>query len=557
MPPDLQGLLVSDFTADPLAAFLNLPEWPSCRMQTLRFGEPCVHETPVDFSVIWTQAAGTMPAFGRVLRFENVTEEELLADCDVFIDTVRKNFSSSRFVFVMSWTLPYFLRGYGPLDLRQAGGWRRALMTVNRHVIDALSKMPNTYVLDTERWLQAIGEKSCDPRLWYLGKIPFDQAVFKLAAGDIKAALGACLGKSRKIIVLDLDDTLWGGIVGECGWENLRIGGHDAQGEAYTDFQRALKALQCRGVVLAIVSKNDEAVALEAMERHPEMVLKRGDFVAWRINWKDKAANIQELLAQLNLTHEAAVFIDDNPLERARIKEALPGVLVPEWPQNSLLYTKALWSLSCFDTVVVSADDRRRTDMYVQERIRQDLRGQAQGLDQWLASLGTVVNIEPLSPANLPRATQLLNKTNQMNLSTRRLTEDEFKIWSEDPKHQVWAFRVCDRLGDSGLVGLASLQLHEERGRVVDFILSCRVFGRKIEQVMMGMLVTWSRKQGVDRLTAEYRPTQKNKPCLEFLCSHPGFLRREYVFEWDFSHDYSMPAGITVQDAESAQLMEM
>ena len=169
------------------------------------------------------------------------------------------------------------------------------------------------------------------------------------AAADIRAAFVGLRGAAKKLLVLDLDDTLWGGIVGDAGWENLRLGGHDPQGESFADFQRAIKNLKRRGVVLALVSKNEESVALEAIRNHPEMVLKEDDFVGWRINWTDKARNIAELATELNLGLQSVVFIDDNPVERARVREALPEVFVPEWPEDKLLYASAFGQLRCFD----------------------------------------------------------------------------------------------------------------------------------------------------------------------------------------------------------------
>ena len=549
MSPKLSGLLISDFTCDVLKAFLiNLPEDPSCQIDIGDFGQTInllknpsdpLWQKNFDFIVIWTQVMAVIPSFRRVLRFEDVPLEDLLLECDVFINAVKEGSIKGRFIFVTSWSIPEFFRGYGPIDLKRADGFRRVLLTLNTRLVEGLSDVPNVFVLSTQRWLQMVGEKACDPRLWYLSKIPYDPSVFKLAAGDIKASLRACLGQSRKLIIVDLDNTLWGGIVGDDGWKNLHLGGHDPQGEAFADFQQVLKSYKERGIVLAIVSKNEEAVALEAMERHPEMVLKKSDFAAFRINWNDKAQNIEEILKELNLDPTAAVFIDDNPRERDRVREALPGVLVPQWPENSLLYTKTLLSMSCFDTILVSDDDRKRSQMYNQERERSDLRAQAQNLEEWLASLNTMVTTKLLTEADLPRATQLLNKTNQMNLTTRRLSEQEFKAWSDKQGNRTWVFRVSDKLGDSGLTGIASLSCQGQDAYIIDFVLSCRVFGRKIEDVMLQTLLQASKELGVKKLKAKYLPTEKNKPCLEFFNNRSGFTKDQNdVYVWDMKNAF-------------------
>ena len=362
-----------------------------------------------------------------------------------------------------------------------------------------------------------------------MSKSPFGNALLKEAVADIKAAVSGIAGRARKLIVLDLDDTLWGGIVGEVGWEHLQLGGHDAIGEAFVDFQRALRYLQRRGILLGIVSKNEEAVALEAIAKHPDMVLRLEDFAGWRINWRDKAENVVDLVAELNLGLQSVVFIDDNPAERGRVREALPEVLVPDWPADRMLYASALLSLRCFDAPAISREDRQRTAMYAAERERRTLQSTLGSAADWLRSLEVRVQVEPLHEANLTRTAQLLNKTNQMNLSTRRLTESELLAWANQPGRVLWTFRVSDRFGDSGLVGIVSLETEGERARIVDFVLSCRVFGRAIEETMVHVAVDHARALGAHEVRAEYLPTAKNKPCLEFWQQRSGFRQREGI----------------------------
>src|SRR6185436_3816247 len=208
--------------------------------------------------------------------------------------------------------------GLGILNLKPGIGPAYALMRMNARLAEAVDNAPAIHLLDAGRWVAQAGRSATSPKLWHLGKIAFGPDVFRQAAADIKAGLRGIGGQARKLVVLDLDDTLWGGIVGDLGWEGLNLGGHSPVGESFVAFQRALKRLINRGIVLALVSKNTEAIALEAIDRHPEMVLRRDDFVAWRINWEDKAQNIASLVSELNLGLESVVFIDDNPAERAR-----------------------------------------------------------------------------------------------------------------------------------------------------------------------------------------------------------------------------------------------
>jgi FkbH-like protein len=339
-----------------------------------------------------------------------------------------------------------------------------------------------------------------------------------------------------------LDDTLWGGIVGDVGWENLVLGGHHHLGEAYADFQQALKSMKNRGILLAIVSKNEEQVALEAIRKHPEMVLKLEDFAGWRINWQDKAQNVLDLITELNLGPQSALFIDDNPVERARVKESLPEVLVPDWPQDPLLYPAALLSLRCFEMPSVSREDLVRTSMYLSENKRRALKQTVSSLEEWLTRLAIRVQVEELHPANLQRATQLLNKTNQMNLSTRRLSEAELMAWSEQKHCRLWTLRVSDKFGDAGLAGIVSLEIQDHNAQIVDFILSCRVMGRKIEEAMLATAIHYAQARGVEDVSARYIPTSKNKPCLDFFKSlAPQFQQQGESFIQDGKKPFPVP----------------
>ena len=450
-------------------------------------------------------------------------------------------------LLVPSFTRPGSDRGLGLGDL-DGGGHARALLELNLCLAEALDAIPNAFLLDADRWLRHAGRAGHNPKFWYLGKIPFTRPVFAEAARDIRAALSTLAGQARKLVVVDLDDTLWGGVVGEVGPEGLALGGHDAIGEAFVDFQRALRALKSRGVMLAIASKNREAVALDALRHHPEMLLRPEDFVAWRIDWNDKAANIASMVDALNLGLASVVFIDDNPAERARVREALPEVLVPEWPADRMLYADTLRAMDCFDTTGVSAEDRARTDMMQSEGEREAARSSLGSLEEWLAGLGLRVVIEPFAAENRKRIAQLFNKTNQFNLATRRLTEAEIEAWLAGGERALFGFRVSDRYGDSGLCGIASVDASGDAAQLCDLILSCRVFGRGIEQVMLTVAADYARTAGHDRLEACHVPTSKNEPCLDFL-KNSTFERgrSDLDFHLDLGAVLSLPDYIEVE----------
>lgn len=548
--PTVHGVLVADFTIDDLQRKLAEPgDLPVIDATVAPFGQVAqtllAGPTPgtADFALVWTRPEGAVASFARVLAHEQVEPATLLAEVDAFCDLVERAAASWRTVFVPTWTQPPEVRGLGLIDARP-GGVARALAAMNLRLMERLGGAGNVYVLDAQRWVAAGGRAAQNRRAWFLGKVAFGEPVLSEVARDLKAGLRGLAGGARKLVVLDLDDTLWGGIVGDVGWQGLRLGGHDAAGESFVAFQHALKALTRRGVVLAVVSKNDEAVALEAMRSHPAMVIEPDDLVGWRINWNDKARNIAELVGELNLGLQSVVFIDDNPVERARVRETLPEVLVPEWPDDKLAYATALADLRCFDTPAVSKEDLERTQMYASERARKDLMDKVGSLDDWLGKLEIKVRVEPLGKGNLARAAQLFNKTNQMNLSTRRLSEDELVAWAQAPGRALWTVSVSDRFGDAGLTGIVSVETDNGRGRVVDYLLSCRVMGRKVEEAMVHLAVETAREAGAKEVEARLLPTKKNKPCLEFWQRSGLAAAGETEFRWDASAPYPLPTCI-------------
>jgi FkbH-like protein len=550
--PTRFGILVSDFTIDELAQELQsaADANPALGADVAPFGQvtqtlltPPVAERS-DFAVVWTQPEAVISSFARTMAFEEVDEQDLLTETDAFCQLIERAAQGYRFVFVPTWVLPPWARGLGVIDGRR-GGATRALLTMNLRLMEKLSQIDNAYVLNAERWFETAGKAS--PKGWYLGKMPVPRVVMTEAAADIRAAVAGLTGGARKLLVVDLDDTLWGGVVGDVGWEELRLGGHDALGEAFVDFQKLLKNIKRRGIVLGIVSKNEEQVALEAIRRHPAMVLREDDFVGWKINWQDKAKNIVDLATQLNLGLQSVVFIDDNPVERARVREALPEVLVPDWPEDKLLYPSAFQSLRCFDTSAISREDVERTRMYADERKREQLKTEIGSLEEWLKGLDMRVRAERLGPANLVRAAQLLNKTNQLNLTTRRMTDAELLEWAQGSGRSLYTVSVSDRFGDAGLTGLVSVERDGESARIVDYVLSCRVMGRKVEEAMAHIAVTLAAEQAAARVVARYVPTAKNKPCLSFW-QRSGFTSNgEQEFIWDTSQPYPAPHEISLE----------
>jgi FkbH-like protein len=528
-------LLISDFNAQPLADFLNNPETdPVCEIRLAPFGQ--VTQCLLEIAAGKTESA----EYDGVIVWAR--PEAIVSGDEVIAAAARV-----KHLFFVTWSEPYYRRNFGIWSMRPEGSGL-ALMKENAALCGRLADQPNIFILNSNAWFAAAGRKAWSPKLWYLAKIPFSPEVFQAAAEDFKAALRAIQGRSRKVIVVDLDDTLWGGIAGEVGWENVRLGGHDAIGEAFVDFQKALKALSEAGVVLAIVSKNEEAVALEVIDKNPEMILRRSDFATWRINWTDKAQNIVDIANELNLDLSSIVYIDDSPAERNRIRTALPAVAVPEWLQDIFLYPSSLMELPYFDKAAITDEDRQRASMYVVDRERSQTKQRFQSVQDWLESLEMEVSVESLTGSNLARAAQLFNKTNQMNLATRRLSETELLNWAEATGNELRVFRVSDKFGDYGLTGIVGLELNGGHALIRDYLLSCRVMGRGVEQLMLAMAIDAARSRGASEIHAQYIPTSKNAPCLSFFKDVSKFdCASDRLFKWLVREDYPLPHHIKVE----------
>jgi FkbH-like protein len=277
--------------------------------------------------------------------------------------------------------------------------------------------------------------------------------------------------------------------------------------------------LRSRGILLGISSKNEEKFALSVIEEHPAMALRKSDFVAWRINWKDKAANILALAEELNLGLDSFVFLDDSPQEREQVRQVLPQVYTPELPKSPSELAPFLSSLSCFEIVSLGQEDFDRTKMYQAERGRKEVLDLSGDVENWLASLQIKVHAAPLRRDSLPRAAQLLNKTNQFSLSLRRMDENSFWEWAQEAGNAIYTFHVSDRFGDFGLTGLASLSFTGSEARIVDFVMSCRVMGKKVEEALLEYLLGQARTAGADRLIAVPVDGPRNGPAKAFFAT--------------------------------------
>ncbi len=451
--------------------------------------------------------------FGMALEERQVEIHAGLAELQNLLDTLTDR--SSALVLLHTMVAPQF-PALGILDWRDDHGQVEMFGEINARLAALVREhYKSVYLLDEDRIQSRAGKaRATDVRLWLTARIPWSDDVLSGLAREYVRYLIAYKGLTRKCVVLDLDNTLWGGIIGEDGVGGIHLGS-DAPGNGFVAFQRELERLWRRGVLLAVCSKNNEEDVLPVFEAHPDMVLKLSHLAARRINWRSKAENIREIAKDLNIGLDSLVFLDDNPVERARVRAELPQVLTPELPIDPAYYRSALLELGVFDTLALTDEDRRRNQLYAEQAARRDLETRyesAGSLDAYLAALEMVVEIEPVSQQTLPRIAQLTTKTNQFNLTTRRYSEGQLSEMANSGC-RIYGMRVRDRFGDNGLVGVALLSPRDADTWEIDtLLLSCRVMGRGVETALLAFLANWARQQGASHLQGWYLPTSKNSP---------------------------------------------
>lgn len=366
-----------------------------------------------------------------------------------------------------------------------------------------------------------------DPGRWFQAKMEVAPQAAPLYGELVARVLAAQRGLSKKCLVLDLDNTLWGGVVGDDGLNGIVLGEGSGAGEAYLALQRHAKRLKERGIILAVCSKNDSAIAESVFRDHPEMILRLPDIAAFVVNWEDKAQNLLQIANRLNIGVDSLVFVDDNPVERARIRQSLPAVEVPELPDDPTHYVRCLARAGYFEAVSFTVDDQQRGDQYAANAERAALRGSSESMDDFLRGLGMSVTFGPFAAVDLARVTQLINKTNQFNPTTRRYTVEEVTILASSQDNITLQFRLLDRFGDNGLVSAMILRPDPGQAGVLEidtWVMSCRVFGRELEFEAMTIAVEAARERGAPALRADYLPTKKNGVIAE-LYPNLGFVK--------------------------------
>jgi FkbH-like protein len=404
----------------------------------------------------------------------------------------------------------------GSLDRALPGTLRSLIDNINRELAEEV-RISGDVLLDVAGLAETVGLADWhNPQLWNMAKFAFSDELIPLYADHVARTVAAIRGKSKKALILDLDNTVWGGVIGDDGLEGIKVAQGDARGEAHLAVQQLALALRQRGIVLAVSSKNTDEVAREPFEKHPEMLLKLEHIAVFQANWNDKATNIQAIAEELNLGLDAMVFLDDNPAERGLVRKLLPQVAVPELPEEPAYYARTLAAAGYFEAIAFASEDLSRAGFYQDNARRLSLQKQVGGVDAYLASLDMTITFQPFDATGRARIVQLINKSNQYNLTTRRYTDPEVIDAENDPSVFTLQVRLADIFGDNGMISVVICRSAGPGIWDIDtWLMSCRVLGRKVEHMVLREVLGHARAADIEKLTGAYRPTDRNKLVVE------------------------------------------
>jgi FkbH-like protein len=497
-------------------------------VQDLLDSQSSLYRFAPDAVVLAVRADQAAPELGRAFvdlspEAAQQAAERVVRGYEQWIAALRKH--SQAALIVHSLERPSF-PSLGALDDQSEVGQSGLIRQINREVGRIASTFHGVYTLDYDGLVARHGSSRWhDERRWLTARLP-------IAAGHLLDMARAWIrfvvplsGRAAKVLVVDLDNTLWGGVIGEDGMAGIKVG-TEYPGASYQALQRALLDLSSKGILLAVCSKNNFDDAMEGIEQHPGMLLRAKHFASVRINWRDKSRNLREIAEELNLGIDALAFLDDNPFEREQVRAALPEVTVIDLPKDPLDYAAMVRSCPVFERLTLSSEDRQRTEIYAAQRKRAGAEENFQSKEDFFRYLEQEAELEPVSELTLARVAQLTQKTNQFNLTTRRYTEPQIAEMAKDPDWHISSIKVRDRFGDHGLVGVAIAHDEGEQCEVDTFLLSCRVIGRTVETALLAHLAESAAQRGRKRLVGWFLPTKKNAPARDFYAQH-GFMRQE------------------------------
>ena len=428
--------------------------------------------------------------------------------------------------------------GRGILDSQIDSAEWISVQGMNRELRAIAREFRGVYVLDYDALVARYGRENWrDERKWLTMRMPVAAGHLIHLAQEWMRFLHPLTGKIAKVLAIDLDNTLWGGVIGEDGMEGIQLGA-EYPGAAFQAVQRVMLDFYERGILLAVCSKNNPQDALEAFDNHPGMLLRRRHLACLKINWAEKGQNLREIALELNVGLDSIAFVDDNPVERQHVREEIPDVMVIDLPANPMGYARALRDAPVFERLSLSEEDAQRGEYYLAERERKELRQSSGSAEEFYRSLQQELEVAPVTPMTLARVAQLTQKTNQFNVTTRRYSEQEIAAMESK---RVYSLRVKDRYCDNGLVGVAIV---EDRGEVCEIdtlLLSCRVIGRTVETAFLARLAAEAAGRGLRRMEGWFLPTRKNAPAKDFFAKHGFELVEENGEGSRWSYDLAKP----------------
>ncbi len=468
-----------------------------------------IHAAGPDFALI----AGDARTLGldRAAACERDAEAKIdaaLSSLQMIVNGIRPSVKSA----ILVQTVPAPLDPlFGSFDRVHAGSPFAMVEALNRRITDWAGKGRVTLV-DIARLATAVGLQTWHaPGHWHASKLAFSPELIPVYADVVARTVAAVIGKSKKCLVLDLDNTLWGGVIGDDGLEGIKLGQGSSAGEAFIAIQAMALELRSRGIILAVCSKNEEDVGRLPFRKHPDMLLREDHIAVFQANWTDKAANLSAIASTLKIGVDALVFLDDNPAERLQVRTALPLVGVPELPDDPALYPRALAAAGYFEAVALSEEDRNRAEYYQANAQRAQALSSSGDLSDYLASLDMVCSIGRVDPLSRSRVAQLINKSNQYNLTTRRYTETEVELAENDPARHAIQIRLVDRFGDSGIISVIIADKADETWTIDTWLMSCRVLGRRVQEAALAHLAAAAASEGAKCLRGRYVPSSKNR----------------------------------------------
>lgn len=452
--------------------------------------------------------------------------------------------TSSKLILT-NFAVPTF-SSYGIFENKTDFGFHRMLSEINNKIADYLSKSDSVYVFDFDKFVRKFGEKNVfDYKQFFFGDMKISLDHIPYLASELMSYVIGHLGISKKCIVLDLDNTLWGGVVGEDGFNGIKLG-PNPPGNAFMEFQKTLLSFHQRGIILAINSKNNYDEAIKVIREHPYMQLKEDNFASLKINWNDKVSNLREIVDELNIGLDSIVFFDDDPVNREYVRINLPQVETVELPSDPSEFADILKHLNEFSVLKITQEDQQRGKMYAEQRKRDDLERSSPDLEDFLKQLGLRISIKPASDFTIPRISQLTLKTNQFNLTTKRYQESDIKKFTHDKNYLVGCAQVQDKFGDNGITGVFIVNKKNPKEWYLDtFLLSCRVMGRDVEKGILSYVINKAKEAGVKQIRAEFIPTSKNKPVEDFL-PNCGFKKESDSWIYSIDVPFEIPSYLTV-----------